>query len=503
MAGRNGWAVADLGCLAAGCAAMFFVADRGRAAARPQDAVLLLSLIALALVLFGYRRWREAARRKETAARWANNDALTGLPDRVVFAERLQSTLERPGRACVGVLVADIDHFRLVNASYGHRAGDLVLAGIAQRLQAVLGSEDLLARLAGDQFAVLCPNLYDARHGEQVAERVRQSLVRPFSLDGEQLWLTASIGIAIDDGGKAGDGSLLRDAEAALERAQAAGPGHQLLLDRPARAARADRQEQVHRLRAALRLGQFRLRYQPLMSTTDGQMVGVEALLRWEDPLRGQVQPDDFVPLLEETGLIVPVGAWVLEEACRQAAQWRRAGQAAAHLSVSINVAPQQLAQSDFTATVARALEITGANPRQLCLEITEAALITDVDAARRELGKLRDLGVRLAVDDFGTGYSSVGYIRQFPLDTVKIDKSFVQGLTAGAEDAAIAQAIIKMAHALGLSTVAEGVESADVLARLQQLGCDIVQGYYFSPPLTAEAVDGLLQAGREVALTN
>jgi EAL domain-containing protein (putative c-di-GMP-specific phosphodiesterase class I) len=182
---------------------------------------------------------------------------------------------------------------------------------------------------------------------------------------------------------------------------------------------------------------------------------------------------------------------------------WRRSGPPAAELTISVNVAPRQLAQPDFPATVARALETTGANPRQLCLEITEAALISDIETVRRQLTKIRDLGVRLAVDDFGTGYSSVGYVRQFPLDTLKIDKSFVQGLTAGAEDAAIAQAIIKMAHALGLSTVAEGVESADELARLQQLGCDLVQGFYFAAPLTAEAVDGLMRAGREVAVAS
>jgi EAL domain-containing protein (putative c-di-GMP-specific phosphodiesterase class I) len=237
------------------------------------------------------------------------------------------------------------------------------------------------------------------------------------------------------------------------------------------------------------------------VSTNDGHIVGLEALLRWEDPLRGQVQPDDFIPLLEETGLIVPVGAWVLEEACRQAAAWRRQGPPAAELTISVNVSPRQLAQPDFAATVARALETTGANPRLLCLEITEAALITDVDAARRELAKLHDIGVRLAIDDFGTGFSSVAYVRQFPIDSLKIDKSFVQGLTAGAEDAAIAQAIVKMAHALGLTAVAEGVESADVLARLQQLGCDLVQGYYFAAPLAVHAVEGLLRAGSEVAV--
>jgi len=284
-------------------------------------------------------------------------------------------------------------------------------------------------------------------------------------------------------------------AEAALLRALE--PASTVWAD----AASADDRDLVQRLRAALRLGQFRLRYQPLVSTTGGHMVGVEALLRWEDPLRGQVQPDDFIPLLEETGLIVPVGAWVLEEACRQSAAWRRSGRPAAELTISVNVAPRQLAQTDFAATVARALEMTGANPAQLCLEITEAALIQDMDAARRELGKVRDLGVRLAVDDFGTGYSSVGYVRQFPLDSVKIDKSFVQGLTSGVEDAAIAQAIIRMAHALGLSTVAEGVESADELSRLQQLGCDLVQGFYFSAPLTADAVDDLMRAGRELAI--
>src|SRR5438270_11676565 len=370
MAGRNDrgwWAAVDLGCLAAGCAAMFFVAMRfdipGRLfsaqsdATRLQQPMLLLGLIALSLVLFGYRRWREVTAKRADADRWAHRDALTGLPDRVVFQERLHAALERPGRGCVGVLVIDVDRFRLVNVNYGQGAGDHVLAAIAQRLQAVLGSEDLLVRLAGDQFAVLCPNLYDGRHAEQVADRVRQSLVRPFTVDGEPLWLTACIGVAVGDGGGQSASSLQRDAEAALERAQAAGPGHHVLLDLSTRAARANHHELVQRPRAALRPGQFRLRYQPLVSTTDGHMVGVEALLRWEDPLRGQVQPDDFIPLLEETGLIVPVGAWVLEEACRQLATWRRAGQAAAELTVSVNVAPRQLMQPEFAATVAHALE--------------------------------------------------------------------------------------------------------------------------------------------------
>jgi len=490
---------------------MFFVALRFNVAGhlfssasdatRLQQPMLLLSLIALALVLFGYRRWREVAAERDDAARWAHRDALTGLPDRVIFQQRLQAALDRPGRGSVGAFVIDIDRFRLVNVSYGNRAGDDVLASIAERLHAVLGADDLLVRLAGDQFAVVCPNLYDGRHATQVADRVRQALVRPFNVDGERVWLTACIGVAVNDGDAESASSMQRDAEGALHRAQVSGPGHHIVFDRPTRAARADRDDLVQRLRAALRDSQFRLRYQPLVSTTDGHMVGVEALLRWEDPLRGQVQPDDFIPLLEETGLIIPVGAWVLEEACGQAAVWRRSGPPAADLTISVNVAPRQLIQPDFAATVARALETTGANPRHLCLEITEAALIQDFDAVRRELGKVREMGVRLAVDDFGTGYSSVGYVRQFPLDSVKIDKSFVQGLTAGAEDAAIAHAIIKMAHALGLSTVAEGVESAEELARLQQLGCDLVQGFYFSAPLSADAVDGLMRAGREVAI--
>jgi diguanylate cyclase (GGDEF)-like protein len=504
-------AAADLGCLAAGCAAMLFVALRFDIASRVsgstagdastlQQPIMLIAVIALALVLFGYRRWREHDGERSAEA-WANRDALTGLPDRVVFQERLQIALEGDHTGTVGVLVIDLDRFGLVNASYGHRAGDEVLAAVAGRLDAVLGSEDILVRLAGDQFAVLCPGLHDIRHAEHVADRVRQGLVRPFALGAEQVWLSASIGLAVDDGTGESPTSLLRDAESALERAKTGGTGRHVVIDRTARADRASRQELVQRLRSALRLGQFRLRYQPLVSTTDGHMTGVEALLRWEDPIHGQVQPDEFIPQLEESGLIVPVGAWVLEEACRQLAMWRRSGPPAADISMSVNVSPRQLMQPDFAATVARALETTGAKPSSLCLEITEAALIEDVDVARRELGKLRDLGIRLAVDDFGTGYASVSYIRQLPIDVVKIDKSFVQGLTAGAEDAAIAQAIIKMSHALGLTTVAEGVETGEELSKLQNLGCDLVQGFYFSAPLTADAVDGLLRAGREAAL--
>ncbi len=498
MAGRDDrawWTAADLGCLVAGVAAMLVVALRS------DVSVAAPVLIAGVLLLFACRRWREVAATRAATTRWAHSDALTGLPDRVVFQQRLDAALGRPARGCVGVLVVDVDAFSTVNANYGLAGGDRLLASVAQRLHAVLGQDDLLARLAGDQFAILGANLYDGRHAEQVAERVRHSLVRPFNVDGEQVWITACIGVALDDSGSASASALQHDAEEALERAKAAGAGRHVVLDHSMRAARADRDDLVQRLRTALRHGQFRLRYQPLVSPADAHMVGVEALLRWDDPDRGQIQPDEFVPLLEETGLIVPVGAWVLEEACRQTALWRRLGRAGADLRISVNVAPRQLAQPDFAATVARALETNAVNPRNLCLEITEAALITDVDAARGELAKLHDIGVSLAVDDFGTGYSSVGYVRQFPLDAVKIDKSFVQGLTAGAEDAAIAHAIIKMAHALGLSTVAEGVENAEELDRLQQLGCDLVQGFYFARPLTAEAVGSLLETGQQLAV--
>src|SRR5437773_5001012 len=282
MTGRNerGWqVVADLGCLAAGCAAIFLVIVRfdlvGRLSGHNPDGtgvqqpLLLVTLVALALVLFGYRRWRELDA-SQAVAGWVHRDALTGLPDRVVFQERLQAALEAGRTGYVAVLVLDVDRVRLVNASYGNRGGDEVLASLAERLHAVLGPEDLLVRLAGDQFAVLCTNIYDARHAEQVAERVRQGLVRPFGLGAEQIWLSVSVGMAVDDGSGDSATVLLRDAELALERAQAKGTGRHVLVDRSARAASASHHELVQRLRAALRLGQFRLRYQPLVSTADG-----------------------------------------------------------------------------------------------------------------------------------------------------------------------------------------------------------------------------------------
>ena len=494
---RDWRAFADLGCVVGGGAVMFWIAARvdllprllgSSTATDPvalRRAVLLLAIITLALGLFGYRRWREASRSRAATVRWAHRDPITGVADRTVAQVRLQRALQVAPEG-VAVIVVDLDGFKTVNESYGHDAGDRLLAAVAQRLQGAVGAGHLLARLESDAFVVVCE---DGVEAVRIGDRLNESLVPSFVVEGEEVWLTAGIGVAVADSGADSPSTLLRDADAALGCAKAAGRGQQFVLDRSMRAARTTKDEIVQRLRFALRRGEFRLAYQPVVSAADEQLVGVEALLRWDGPA-GMVAPERFVPLLEETGLIVPVGTWVLEEACRQAARWQRAG---ADLTVACNVSPRQLAQPDFASVVRKAVAAAGADPGRLCIEITEEALIEDLEVVRRELARIRGVGVRVAVDDFGTGYSSVSYVRALALDSLKIDKSFVKGVTAGAEDAAIAHAVIKMAHALGLSTVAEGVETVDELRRLQALGCDFVQGFYFAAALPAAAIDDLL----------
>jgi EAL domain-containing protein (putative c-di-GMP-specific phosphodiesterase class I) len=314
------------------------------------------------------------------------------------------------------------------------------------------------------------------------------------------LAVTTSIGIALSDnstrGRKESAETLLHDADAAMYRAKADAPGTYAIFDRSMKADRVNRDKVEKRLEEALDGNEFRLHYQPIINVEDEQIVGVEALIRWQDPSRGMIQPGEFVSQLEDTGLIVPVGEWALQEACLQVKKWNERFPGVGPLRVSVNVSPRQLLQADFGDTVTRVLHKTGARPSQLCLEITEAALMGDVVAAWAQLRKVKALGVNLAIDDFGTGYSSVSYVRNFALDALKIDQSFVRGLASGVEDAAIVKAVIHMAHALGLATVAEGVETPEQLAELRALGCDHAQGYLFSRPQEPDVIDDLLANG-------
>jgi diguanylate cyclase (GGDEF)-like protein len=463
-------------------------------------AVFFLATLAIGLIVFTSRRWRETVRdASQAATHRALYDPLSGLPNRILLHERLTDALakSREHEARVAVLFIDLDRFKQVNDHFGHAAGDHLLTAVAERLRAAVRTEDLLARLGGDEFVVVCPQVTYTGEAETIAERLLMALAHPFFVKNEELGVSASVGIAFSDntskGRKESADTLLHDADAAMYRAKSQGPGRYTIFDRTMKADRVTRDKVEDRLRDAVANDEFVLHYQPIIDVSDERIVGVEALLRWEDPARGTIPPLDFVPQLEESGLIVPVGEWALEEACRQITAWTETFPSVGPLRVSVNVSPRQLLQAHFGDVVTRVLQRTGTRPTQLCLEITEAALMGDVVSAWAELRKVKALGVQLAIDDFGTGYSSVSYVRNFALDSLKIDQSFVRAMSTCTEDTAIVKAVIHMAHALSLATVAEGVETPEQLSQLKALGCDLAQGYLFSRPQPPDAIDGLL----------
>jgi len=434
-------------------------------------------------------------------AHQATHDALTGLPNRALLLDRLDWALaraRRDGLSCA-VLFVDLDRFKDVNDTLGHDAGDRLLVTVAARLRDSLRDNDTLARLGGDEFAVLLEGT-DAGEATQAATRILAALALPLALDGHLFRLTASIGIAPGYADHARPEEVLRDADIALYRAKDAGRAGYALFDPAMQAQLVARLDLERDLRHALERDEFVLHYQPLVAVPDGRIVGVEALVRWRHPSRGLLGPGAFIPLAEETDLIVPLGRWVLEEACRQLRAWHETSAGASALTISVNVAAGQLRSSALLVDVARALATTGLPPGCLQLEITESAAMADAAATIVVLQELKDLGVRLALDDFGTGYSSLAYLKRFPVDALKIDRAFVDGLgeTAahGLEDEAIVEVVLGVARALKLEVTAEGVETAAQLTRLRALGCAMAQGYLFARPLPAAELGVLLRSG-------
>jgi len=418
----------------------------------------------------------------------AVHDPLTALPNRTLFLDRLGQALarNRRDRSALAVLFCDLDRFKLINDSRGHPAGDRLLARVARRLLHGVRPGDTVARFGGDEFAILCEVVGGEADATTVAQRLIDLLAAPIPLDESEVHLGASIGIAFSGPDGPDAETLLQQADAAMYRAKAQGRGRWLVFDESMSAQAAARLDTELALRGALDDSRLAVFYQPQVSLDGGRVVGAEALVRWDDPARGIVLPDAFIPLAEETDLILAIGASVLTEACRAAAGWARQDGAAP--VVSVNVSPRQLANPRLVTTVEQALEDAALPASRLCLEVTETAFMVEADLARETLRDIRSLGVSIAIDDFGTGYSSLAHLQQLPVDIIKIDLSFVQRLGHGRQDEAIVAAVIHLATDLGLGVVAEGVETPEQHAHLQRLGCPVGQGFLFGQAVPGEA---------------
>jgi len=422
-------------------------------------------------------------------------DPLTGLASRALFNDRLAHALACAERDQMrtSVLTVDLDRFQSVNDSLGHAVGDLLLAAIGERLRGCVRTTDTVARLGADEFAMLLHDVELRDRAVAVANRVLQTLREPFPINGRDIYINASIGIAFGAVGHQDAETLLQYADLALHTAKKNGKGRYEVFEPVMHAALKKGTDLASDLRVAVDRDEFILLYQPIVDLRSGRVSGFEALVRWMHPQLGMVPPLDFIPLAEETGLIVPIGTWVLREACRQAADWNRRRPANEPLSISVNLSARQLQQPDLPQLVAEVLASTGLAGSCLALELTESLLINDIDITVARLTTLKALNVRLAIDDFGTGYSSLAYLRRFPIDILKIDKLFVDGVATEAPETSLTGAIVHLARTLHLSTVAEGIESLDQCGPLRDSGCQLGQGYYFAKPLTSTDAEVLL----------
>jgi len=426
----------------------------------------------------------------------AYHDPLTGLASRRLFMDRLQQALAHATRTTttVALLFIDLDRFKMVNDTRGHRAGDQVLSEVADRLRSCLRANDSAGRLGGDEFAVLLQDCGGPRHAADVAHRVLAAVRRPMVLEGRQLYVDASIGLVNAPLGSLDAESLVRDADVAMYEAKCGGAGRTVLFEPRMRARLEQRVELEADLRQALGAGELRLHFQPVIDMSTGRVTSVEALLRWAHPKRGLAPPLSFISVAEETGLILPIGEWVLREACRQAATWRGLLEPGTAPTVSVNLSGRQLAEADLPRQVACALYDAQLGADAVVLEITESVLIDDAQGMLERLRELKGLGVQLAIDDFGAGYSSLSYLRNFPVDILKVDKSFIDAIATDVEAANLARAIVGLGRTLHLQTVAEGVETEAQLQILREAGCGHGQGYYFSRPLDGPSIRSFLR---------
>ncbi|MDW8209371.1 MAG: EAL domain-containing protein [Chloroherpetonaceae bacterium] len=426
----------------------------------------------------------------------AYHDALTGLPNRLRFHDQLEKALRkvrRYGRG-VAVLFVDLDNFKTVNDTQGHEAGDRLLQVVAERLQACVDGKGIVARMGGDEFTLLLEDLESVEQAQALAGDILEQLRRPIPLAQGEAYVGGSIGIAFTSNSNTRPDVLLRDADTAMYHAKTQGKGSYAVFEPRMNELLRERMEIENGLRRALEQQELRTYYQPLIDLATGQLKGMEALVRWEHPEKGMVSPGQFIPIAEETGLIVPIGYWVLEQACLFLQRWQEAHPNSTAFTMNVNLSGKQLMQEDVVKRVAQILQTTGVNPQQLKLEITESIFVADTEEILEKLKALKSLGVQLAIDDFGTGYSSLSMLNTFPIDTVKIDRSFVNRLNEP-DGAAIVETIIALSRTMNLTVTAEGVETAEQVAQLQGMQCDTGQGYYFSRPLSEEQVQQRMQS--------
>jgi diguanylate cyclase (GGDEF)-like protein/PAS domain S-box-containing protein len=438
------------------------------------------------------------------------SDPLTQIPNRLYLVDRLESAIETAGQksAAFAVLFVDLDQFKLVNDSLGHAAGDELLIDVAGRLRASIRTssrpggygKSVVARVGGDEFAILLDHIQHEADPAIVAARILERLSEPFHLEGRRMFVSASIGIALSYAGALPE-DLLSNADTAMYRAKVNGKGRFEFFDEAMRAQIVNRFEIETGLRKAIDENQLVLHYQPILSTVDDRICGFEALVRWNHPQRGMIPPSEFIPVAEESDLIVLLGRWVLIESCRKMAEWHERFSGIPHLTVNVNVSSRQLCDSRLVADVEFALAQSGLDPACLALEVTESSIMGNDEQTLATLDRLRAMNVRLEIDDFGTGYSSLSYLQRLPFDTLKIDRSFVRDLSAGSDSLDIAKAIVEMAHSLRLQVIAEGVETQEQLSLLRGLGCNYVQGFLFSKPVPAEAAGTLYGKFRERGL--
>ena len=433
---------------------------------------------------------------KDHFRRAAFHDALTTLPNRALFTENLRFVIERAKNHedyQFGVLFLDLDRFKNVNDSLGHTIGDQLLIAMARRLESCIREGDVVARLGGDEFAILLDGISNAAEASTMARRIQDRLSSPFNLSGHEVFTTTSIGIALSSTGYDHPENILRDADTAMYRAKAQGKACYEVFDKGMHTHAVYLLQMENDLRRALDREEFRVVYQPIVALDNGQLAGFEALIRWQHPERGFVSPADFIPLAEDTGLIVPIGLWILRQACQQLAKWQWQVAGNRDLFMSVNLSSKQVAQPGLVTEIQDILEGTDLEAKQIKLEITESAVMGNAEMSARLLKRLQALGVQLSIDDFGTGYSSLGYLHRFPVNTLKIDRSFVGRIGEAAENIEIVRTIVSLAENMGMEVVAEGVETLSQLTQLRSLNCRYGQGYLFSRPIDAESVTALI----------